>query len=75
MILNSPIIIHVTNRIYDKTKLVSLHVSVDEAGDVSVHDLLPLLSFSLQFFVQLQINMRWWMLLVQWSLSAVLICK
>lgn len=58
-------IIHVTKHIYDKTKLLSLRVSVDEVGEVCINDLLPLLSFSLQFFVQLQINMRWLILLVQ----------
>lgn len=65
MILNSPIIIHVPNHICDKTKLVSLCIPVEEVDEVLIHDVLPLLSFSLQFFVQLQINMRWLMLLVQ----------
>lgn len=65
MILNSPTIIHVTNPICYKTELVSLRVSVVEVGEVLIRDLLPLLSFLLQFFVQLRINMRWLMLLVQ----------
>lgn len=66
MILKSPVLIYVTNYICGKTKLLSLRKSVDEINEVIIHDLLPLLSFFfLQFFVQLQINMWWLMLLVQ----------
>jgi len=65
VILNSPIIICVTDPVCDKTKVMSLCISVDEVGEILIHDLLPLLSFSLQFFVQLQANMRWLILLVQ----------
>lgn len=65
MILNSPIIIHVTNHTCGKPNLLSLCVSVNEVGEVLIPELLPLLSFLFQFFVQLQTNMRWLMLLVQ----------
>lgn len=65
MILNNPIIVRVTNHICDKTKALSSHISVDEITEVLICDLSPLLSFPLQFFVQLQINMRWLMRPVQ----------